>query len=435
MRLNPFRWLARNFSTLILAFILSVVVWISAVVTADPNQELSYRPVTIEVVGKDPNLLLSEDIPTQTRLTLKAPQSIWLQLNNNQGLVKAWIDLSGLGPGEHTVDVKTQVGVSPIRIVRVDPQQVTLNLEPLARREFPIQLTVSGDLPLGYKKGNPSILPETVSVSGSESLVNQVAQARVFLDISGLGESVQKEIPIEVVDENGDPVSGLTITPKVARITQPISLLGGFKNVAVKVATTGQVANGYRLTNISVSPPTVTLFSDNPQLMNEIPGFVETQPVDLNNLNDDIEISVNLNLPEGITSVRDPVVLVQVSVASIEGSLTISIPIEIIGLSDDLEATISPTSVDVIIAGPLNVLDILSPSSFRVILDLSGLPPGVYQRAPTIDTDTEQVRVQTTLPETVEVIIEAAPTPTPTETVSVTPATPGTPAPTATSQP
>ena len=59
MRVNPFHWLARNFSTLILAFILSVVVWISAVVTADPNQELSYRPVPIEIVGKDPNLLLN----------------------------------------------------------------------------------------------------------------------------------------------------------------------------------------------------------------------------------------------------------------------------------------------------------------------------------------------------------------------------------------
>jgi YbbR domain-containing protein len=424
MQVNPFRWLARNFSTLILAFILSVVVWISAVVTADPNEELSYRPVPIEIVGKDPNLLLKGDIPTQARLTLKAPQSIWVQLNNNQGLVKSWIDLSGLGPGEHTVEVKTQISVSPIRIVRVDPQEITLELETLAQREIPIQLTVTGDLPLGYKKGNPSILPETVTISGSESLVNQVAQARAFLDISGLGESIQKDVPIQVVDENGDSISDLTITPKVAQVTQPISLLGGFKNVAVKVATTGQVANGYRLTNISVSPPTVTLFSDNPQLMNEIPGFVETRPVNLDNLSDDVEISVNLNLPEGVTSVRDPVVLVQVSVAAIEGSLTISVPLEVVGLSSDLEAMISPTSIDVIVAGPLNVLDVLTASNFLVTLDLSGLPAGVYQRAPEIEVDIEQVRVQTTLPETVEVTIQLAPTSSPTATISGTPPTP-----------
>jgi hypothetical protein len=40
--------------------------------------------------------------------------------------------------------------------------------------------------------------------------------------------------------------------------------LGGLKSVVVKVLTTGKVQEGYRLTNISVSPLTVTLFADNP---------------------------------------------------------------------------------------------------------------------------------------------------------------------------
>lgn len=421
MRINPLRWLASNLSTLILAFILSVAVWISAVVTADPNEQETFRPVDIKIIGQDSNMLLVEEIPTQVQLTLKAPRSIWERLNNNPELVEAWIDLSGLGPGEHTVEVKTYVDASPIRYVQIDPQRMRVTLETLVRDNFPVQLTVSGDLPLGYRKGSPVVEPEQVTVSGPESAVAQVAQMHAFLDISGSAESVHKTIAVEVLDENGDPVPGLTVTPKMVTVTQPINLLGGFKNVAVKVITTGQVANGYRLTNISVSPLTVTLFSDDPRLINEIPGFVETLPVDLSNLSDDVEVTVGLNLPEGITAVRDPTVLVQVSVAAIEGSLTLSVPIEVIGLAPDLEAIISPLSVDVIVAGPLNVLDTLTPSSFRVTLDLTGLPPGVYQRAPTVESTSDKVRVQTTLPETVEVVIELAPTPTATATLSSTP--------------
>jgi YbbR domain-containing protein len=297
----------------------------------------------------------------------------------------------------------------------------------LLQQDFPVQLSVSGELPLGYKKGAPLVNPQWVTVSGPKSAVKRVSQAHVALDISGSVETIQRDIPVEILDANGDPVPDLTVSPRVVTVTQPISLLGGFKNVAVKVVTEGQVAPGYRLTNILVSPPTVTLFSDNPKLMNEIPGFVETLPVDLTNLDDDIEISVNLNLPEGITSVRDPVVLVQVSVAAIEGSLTLSVPVETIGLSPDLQAIISPVLVDVIVAGPLNVLDTLTPSSFRVVLDLTGLPLGVYQRVPIVEAEVDQVRVQTTLPETVEVSIELAPTPTPTFTLSVTPEAPLTP--------
>jgi hypothetical protein len=88
-----------------------------------------------------------------------------------------------------------------------------------------------------------------------------------------------------------------------------------------------------------------------------------------------------------------------------------------------LEATIAPEIVDVIVAGPLNILDGLNPSSFRVVLDLSGLPPGLYQRNPVVDLLPDQVRVQTTLPETVEVNIILAPTPIPTPTEVVLPET------------
>jgi YbbR domain-containing protein len=110
--------------------------------------------------------------------------------------------------------------------------------------------------------------------------------------------------------------------------------------------------------------------------------------------------------------VRESTVLVQVSVAAIEGSMTITAPVEVIGLSPDLIATISPETVDIIIAGPLNILEKLDPNSIRVVLDLTGLPPGVYRRSPVVEQLPAQVRVQTTLPETVEAAISLAPTPT-----------------------
>jgi YbbR domain-containing protein len=181
----------------------------------------------------------------------------------------------------------------------------------------------------------------------------------------------------------------------------------------VKISTTGQVANGYRLTNISVSPPTVTLFSDDPDTLEEVPGYVETLPVDLTNISDDLEINAGLNLPQGVSLVQDARVLVQISVAAIEGSMTLSVPVEVIGLSSELSAVISPETVDIIVAGPLNVLETLRPESILVLLDLTDLPLGIYQRAPKVDQYPDLVRIQTILPETVEVTIIPAPTPSP----------------------
>lgn len=419
--LAPLRWLMHNLSTLLLALILAMVVWVSAVLTADPNVVQTSPPIPLEILGQDTSLLLVGDVPSEVRLTLRAPQSVWNQLSKQPELMHAWIDLSGLGAGEHTLKVQAKVDLSPVRYLNIDPSTLVVKLEPLVRREYIVEVIVKGELPVGYTLGNAVVRPSKVVVSGPQSAMERIASVRVEVDVSGKAQTVEGAIEVEALDENNRPIEGVNIAPQLVELVQPISLLGGFKNVVVKVVTQGQVAEGYRLTNISVSPPTVTLFSDDPTLLEEVPGFVETLPVVLDGLNDDREFEVSLNLPEGVTSVRAPTVLVQVSVAAIEGSLTLTLPVEIIGLSPELDATISPATVDVIIAGPLNVLEKLTPEDFRVVLDLSGLPAGVYQRAPVVDLYPPEVRIQTTLPETLEVTIVLAPTPTPTPTTSTTP--------------
>ena len=105
-----------------------------------------------------------------------------------------------------------------------------------------------------------------------------------------------------MLDENEKAVSNVSVSPKEIQVTQPIELLGGFKNVAVKVVTTGQVANGFRLTNIAISPPTVTLFSDDPNALEGVPALWKPYPVDLTGFNEYKEINVGLNLPQGIHS-------------------------------------------------------------------------------------------------------------------------------------
>lgn len=413
MFLKLFRWLAGNIGTFIIAFLLALVVWVSAVISADPNEERTFiRP--LEVVGQDANLILTSDIPTQVRITLEAPRSILDELTNTPSLLAASIDLAGLGAGEYTQDIKVSWQRDPVRLIRVEPAEVNIALEAHIEKVLPITLVVEGETALGYRKGTESIEPETATVSGRESQVSKVTELRATLDVAGSGETIKANLPIIPLDKDGNVVLEVTLAPKVIEATQPISLLGGYKNVVVKVVTTGQIEDGYRLTNLSVSPLTVTVFSDNPQLINELPGYVETEVVDLTGLSEDTEVRVDLDLPEDVNLVGEQSVLVQISVAAIEGSLTFTLPVETIGLAPTLQAIISPPLVDVLVFGPIPVLDNLTSDSFRAIVDLTGLEPGIYQELIIIDLFPDQVRIESIQPETVEVTIQVIPTPTPT---------------------
>jgi YbbR domain-containing protein len=415
------RWIIRNLGLLLLSFILAVTVWASAVVTTDPNQEGAFQPVKIDVIGLASDLLLTNKIPEQAIISLKAPRSIWEQLNSNPALVSAWIDLTGYAAGEHTSKVNVKIDTSPFRIIKIEPASVTTMLEPLVTKSFPIRLIVRGEPPLGYSKGTPTISPDEVVITGSESAVERIAEVIATLDINAASQTIRSTLPVRPIDENGATVSEVSITPKEISVVQPISILGGYKNLAVKVITTGSVADGYRLTNISVTPPTITVYSSDPGLVNELPGYIDTMPVDLNGLTDDTEFNTALNLPAGVSLVNEPGVLVQIGVAAIEDSITLALPVEALGLSPTLAAVISPPTVEVIVTGPMPVLETLTPASFRAVVDLTGKIEGTYQITPTLDLVPEEVQIQAIIPETVEVEILIAPTPTPTTRSANTP--------------
>lgn len=413
--MSAIRWFLRDLGTLLLAFALAMVVWISAVTSSDPNVE-RVRTVPLEVVGLDPNMLVVGNPPSQVRVTLRAPTSVSDSLSNAENAVTAWVDASGLEAGSHDLEVQTQVDKAywPVRKVQVSPEIVTLGLEPLVSRTFPVNLEISGDPAVGYQKGVPERDPSFVTVSGAAPLVDSIEEVRASLDISDASETIRANLPLLALDKTGEPVSAVVISPEEVGVTQPIYLQGGYRNVIVRVVTTGQPADGYKLTNITVSPLNVVVFSADPQLVNDLPGYVETQPVDLTGAEDDLDTFVALNLPEGVSVVGDQTVVVQVSIAALEGSLTMTLPVIPIGLLPANAAVISPESVDVLLSGPLSILDRMNPGDIRVVVDLKDLELGTYQLEPQVDVLPDRVQVETILPTTVEVTIIIAPTPTPT---------------------
>jgi YbbR domain-containing protein len=393
-----------------------VAVWISSVTSADPDQTRALEsPVPIEVIGQSSSLVFSEPIPKEAELTLRAPSSVWKLIEADPRIVRAILDVSGLSAGEHTVELQIQVDARPVQKVSVLPRTITFTFEPLITKTLDVDLRVSGEAAVGYQVGESSLEPLRVIVSGAQSQVQKVTRARVSVDLNRLRENFDQLIKVEALDEQGQPVNGVSISPETVHVILPITQQGGYRDVAVKVTTLGRVASGYRLTDISVSPPVVTIYSDDPALVNSLPGVLETQPLDLQNAQEDIATRLKLSLPPGISVIGDQTVLVQAGVSPIESSVTLSGQrIEILGLESNLNVQISPTSVDIILSGPLPILDTLTRQSVRVTVDLTGLGAGTYQLAPGVEVLVANIAAESILPNTIEILLTPLDSTTPT---------------------
>ncbi|HBY07362.1 MAG TPA: hypothetical protein DEH22_06090 [Chloroflexi bacterium] len=415
--MRAIRWLGRNLSAFILAFILAVVVWVSAVTATDPNQERTFI-LPVDILGQEANTEIIGAIPDRMELTLFAPGSNLDSLGKDNSTMNAWVDLSGLGEGSFTVPVQYQIpgDIRPVRFVSQSPEAFEIQIEALISATVPILTEVRGDPSLGYQAETPKWSDTQTQISGRSSLVNQVTYTEAILDISGATETIEQTFNLIPRDASGKAILGLDLNPDRITVEQPITLMGGYRNMVVKVMTTGQVAEGYRQTNITVTPANVMLFSADPGLLDQLPGYVETEILDLTGATDDIETVLALNLPESVSVIGDNRVLVLVGVAAIEGSVTLSLQVEIIGLLPGLTAQVAPESVDVIVAGPIPDLENISPVDVRVVVDLTGLASGTYQIQPTVDILPNRLYLQSVSPESVEITIQEPLTPTITPT-------------------
>ena len=423
MNTKSSRWTSRNFSTLLLAFVLAVIVWVSAVTSADPNQERNFS-VPIEIIGLPAGFELINTPAETAEIKLFAPNSVLEQISQGSSTLQAWVDLSTLGTGEHSVLMQYQVAseFSPVRVNEVMPTSIEIVLEELITRTLSITSDIQGEPKLGYQAETPTWGDTQVQISGRASLVEQVATVEAVLDISGAEESIELSINLVARDSNGHLLSNVALSPSEVTVLQPITLQGGYRNMVVKVVTTGQVVDGYRQTSITVTPPNIMVFSADLTFLDELPSFIETTPLDLTDAVENIATIVSLSLPENISVVGDPNVLVEIGLVALQTSITVTRTVEVIGVLPQFSTRFTPEVVDVIIFGPIPTLDTLTETDIRVVLDLTGLEIGIYQLTPEVVILPDDILSEAILPGTIEIEILSAdevlgtPTPAPTLT-------------------
>jgi YbbR domain-containing protein len=231
-------------------------------------------------------------------------------------------------------------------------------------------------------------------------------------------------VRVSALDKNGNPVAYAALAPESVQAFVPIDHLGGFRDLAVKVAVRGQVAPGYRISNVTVTPPIVTVFGA-AQAIDTSPGFLETVPISVTNAQADIVERVPLNLPGGLSLLGNAAVQVVVQVEAMQGGLTVQRPLTIHGLRDGLDVRLSPETVDVLLTGPLPKLQALKPEDVRVTLDLGNIATGTHQIAPTAILP-QGLIAETMLPAIIRVTVGPSGTltiqsPLPTPTATITP--------------
>lgn len=428
------RWV-NDLGLMLLALVLAVVVWIVAVQEENPIEKAEFQDaIPIEIRNQPEGTTFRPEVFAEdVHLTIRAPQSSWRDLRADK--FTAWIDLEGREAGEYEVSVRAECIDDNVRIVELRPANVPVRLRKESSRRVPVDVSVYGSAAMGFEmktgEGEMVIEPGFVTVTGPESIVEQITRATVDLDVRNRRETFVGTRRVVARQADDTLITFVTIEPQTVQITIPVVQKIGSNEVAVRAVTTGTVASGYWVRDIAIEPNVVTLIGD-PEVVSEIKGLVETLPLDISGATGDVVERMALRLPEQVSPLGVQGVKVTVYVEAQQGTLTILREPVIRGLSTNLVASVSPKEVAVTLTGPRPRLGTITDEDVYVYVDLVDRDAGPHHIDLTYLVP-EGLEVITLLPDTVEVEIRyELPTPTPTSTPTSTPTPTATPTPTGT---
>ena len=231
-----------NFGLKVLGAVLAVILWMVIVNAEDPDKSVTFTlPVQITnaeyltEMGKTYEVL--EDTDTIT-FVVSGPRSVVENLSES--------DFSVIANMENIDATMTMVPVAVTANSYSNQLEITqrtsfviVNVENLVTESFRVQVETSGDLAENCFVDEVTSSVRNVTVSGPESVMNQIDGAQVTLDVSGAAKDVASLEKIVLVDDSGNEVAQdrLTLDQTETTATARIRMR---KNVSLKFDVTGE---------------------------------------------------------------------------------------------------------------------------------------------------------------------------------------------------
>ncbi len=277
----------------LIAILLAIVLWAFVV-----TQELVHTDKTlpIEAVNAPSGLVATVIEPPKINVKFEGRQQAMDKAKLTQTRVVA--DLSGRVLGEHSVILEIR-SVPPGIRARVERPVVRVTLDAKSSIQRSVTVETIGKQAQGFRLEAPRVQPETVTIEGASSELRVVARAVALVDISGLTNTVQENVTVELRDERNVLISGLRTQPAQVQVTVPIRSVAT-KTVPIRPELSNPPA-GYRVSSVQTSPSTVTITGEESAV--EDVEYIRTVEISIGDLSGRGTFTPTLVFPEGIESV------------------------------------------------------------------------------------------------------------------------------------
>lgn len=365
---------------IVISLLLAFVLWIYVGKEANPIKTSTLSNVQVVFSGleklEERGLMISEGSDQTVALRIRARNDVWTRLN--QGETTVTIDVSGITePGEQNMSITARNISYPRSITATDsidlqytsPSTVSFTVSKWASKDVEVRGVFEGSIADGYQRGEFSMAPEKVTVSGPQELVDQIDYARVTVTQTDMNATYSQDTGYTLIDYEGNAVfySELETSPETVLVTMPVEKLKEVELTVDIIPGGGATEDDV---DIDIDPKTIMVSGSDQDLENL--DSISLGEINLSDVFGSLTQSMPIQLDSALTNVSG---ITEANVTVTIKGLTTKVlqvnNISFINRPNGYRADVVTQSCSVQIRGTKEAVEAVTSSQLRIVADLS----------------------------------------------------------------
>ncbi len=392
-----------------LAMALSVVVafglWLFVITVVSPESEKTYFDIPVVLQNKDileqRGLMVVSETPKVT-LALKSDRAILNDLNeNNINVIVNLTNVETAGTHDLSYDISYPGNISSgsVSVLSSSTEMITLKVENRITKKVPIVVKEKegSKLPQDYytnltkaelttRHDNKPVAITTVEISGPETVIGQITQAVIDLDLNEQTKTIEDKTEIYTLcDEDGKAVNAEKVTTNVDVVQVTLQIL---KEKTIDIVAQIIPGKGAEESNakVTLSQQSIVIRGEKDRV-EALPASVKI-PVDLAEYMESSTFEVDLNelgLDLSGMEIHTGKARVEVKL-ELEGVAIgeFTIPVKAVNLPAGTQIASQAEEITITIRGPVNDIRKIKGSDLLAQVDCTGVTEGRYELTATI---------------------------------------------------
>jgi YbbR domain-containing protein len=368
-----------------ISLLIAFGLWMYVITEVSPNSEWTYYDIPVRMEGetvlRERNLIITAMSSTDVDLTLSGNRSDLNQLNNSNITLKA--DLTKIyDPGTHNIGYDIifpgHVAANAFNRENQYPDSITITAERLIRnKEIPVNIAYQGKSAEGYvvRRGDAVLDNTHILVTGPQSVVDQITQAVIVVDLEGKTESISQNYRFSLCDSEGEGVDSELITVNMEEVHLDLTI---HRKKQVDFTVTIVPGGGATEADVELKMSVESIqLSGSDIALEQVGDTINLGTINLADYENDVSLTFTIPTYEGLTNDSgETEVVVDISFKGLSTREIVIDEFVISGVPEGYEGKVITEKLTIKVRGKTELLSKLTAKDIIARVDFTNEEPG-----------------------------------------------------------